>query len=498
MAADLKGGSASGGLGPAMARARAPGKQFTAEPVDAASAGLSCTLAQFVERTQWDDLPIEVRHEAVRALVNYFAAALAGCADPAIERAAAVFRRFRAGDDAGLIGRRERTDMLNAAALNAMGANVHDFDDTHLPTIIHPTAPVAAALFALAESAPPRGAAALRGQDLLLALVLGVEIACRLGLAVSPGHYRRGWHITSTCGVFGTAAAVAKVLHLDTRRLVWAFGQASAQASGMIQTLGTMAKSLGVGNASRNGVLAALLAAQDFSGPDEPIGGERGFLRVTTDQPDPGAAVAALGRDWALLSNGYKPYPCGIVLHAAVDACLQLRQCAGGTGEDPPWASADIQRIELVGHPLLRERTDRPRPGSGREAQVSAQHALAVTLARGTAGLADFSDASTADPAVQELGGRVVLVEDPSFAVQDSQVTLVLRSGRTVSRRVRAPRGGPGSPLSDAQLDAKLRDAAAYGGSGIAAQPLLDMLWGLEHAPEAAAPMRAACVARAI
>jgi 2-methylcitrate dehydratase PrpD len=469
----------------------------TAQPAQAAAAaqaGLSCRLADFVERTQWGELPVAVRHEAARALVNYFAAALAGCADPAIQRAAAVFARLRAGEDAGLIGRRERTDILNAAALNAMSANVHDFDDTHLPTIIHPTAPVAAALFALAESAPLRGAAPLRGQDLLLALVLGVEIECRLGLAVSPGHYRRGWHITSTCGVFGAAAAAAKVLHLDARRLVWAFGHASAQASGVIQTLGTMAKSLSVGNAARSGVLAALLAGEDFSGPDEPIDGERGFLRVTTDHPDPDAAVAGLGQDWALLSNGYKPYPCGIVLHAAVDACLQLRQRAAGEGADLPWTSADIERIELVGHPLLRERTDRPLPGSGREAQVSAQHALAVTLARGSAGLADFSDASIADPALQGLRARVVLLDDPGFAVQAAQVTLVLRSGRTVSRRVDAPRGSPGIPLSDAELGAKLRELAAYGASGVAAQPLLDELWALERAPDAAAPMRAACV----
>lgn len=451
--------------------------------------GVSRTLADFVERTEWCDLPAVVRREAVRALVNYFAAALAGCADPAIERASAVFARFRAGEDAGLIGRRERTDLLNAAALNAMSANVHDFDDTHLPTIIHPTAPVAAALFALAECAPRPGAAPLRGQELLLALGLGVEIECRLGMAVSPGHYRRGWHITSTCGVFGAAAAAGKVLRLDARRLVWAFGQASAQASGLIETLGTMAKSLGVGNAARNGVLAALLAAQNFSGPQEPIDGERGFLRVTTDHPDPGAAVAGLGRDWALLSNGYKAYPCAIVLHAAIDACLQLRQRAAET----PWVSADIERIELVGHPLLRERTDRPRPGSSREAQVSAQHAVAVALARGSAGLADFSDASVADPALRALRAQVMLIDDPRLAVEAAQITLVLRSGRTVSRRVDAPRGGPAAPLSDVELSAKLRELAAYGASGIAVQPLLDALWGLEQGADAAAPMRAAC-----
>src|ERR1700761_5968512 len=141
-------------------------------------------LAQFVERTRWDDIPEAVRHEAKRSLVNYFAVAFAGCADPSIEQAVSVYRRFRAGYDASLIGRAERTDVLNAAALNAMTANVHDFDDTHLPTIIHPTAPVAAPLFAFSESTGmnrtisaktnAKTSAKISGQTLLLAFVLGV------------------------------------------------------------------------------------------------------------------------------------------------------------------------------------------------------------------------------------------------------------------------------------------------------------------------------------
>lgn len=445
--------------------------------------GLSRTLAQFVEHTRWSDLPPAVRHEAVRALVNYFAAALAGSGDTAIEAATAVFARFRAGDEAGLIGRRERTDILNAAALNAMSANVHDFDDTHLPTIIHPTATVAAALFALAESTP------LRGEALLLALVLGVEIECRLGLAAGPEHYRRGWHITSTCGVFGVAAAAAKVLRLDSPCVIWAFGHASAQAAGVVENLGTMAKSLGVGQAARGGMLAALLAAQGFDGPEEPIAGERGFLRATTDHPDPAAALRGLGRDWALLSTGYKPYPCGIVLHAAIDACLQLRACAA----EESWTIEDVERIELAGHALLRERTDRPQPGSGREAQVSAQHALAVALARGTAGMADFSAASLADPRLQQLRARVRVRVEDGLAAEAARVTLVLRSGRTLSRQVDTPRGSPAAPLSDADLATKLHALAAYGAPQLPVQPLLEALWGLADAADAAGPMRLAC-----
>jgi 2-methylcitrate dehydratase PrpD len=446
----------------------------------AQQASLSATLAGFVERTRWADVPERVRHEAKRSLVNYFAVALAGCADPAIDKAVAVYGRFAAGSGAGLIGRRERNDILNAAALNAMSANVHDFDDTHLPTIIHPSAPVAAALFALAEETP------MSGEQLLLAFVLGVEVECRIGNAVSPGHYQRGWHITSTCGVFGAAAAAATVLRLEARQIVWAFGNASAQAGGLVETLGSMSKSVSVGNAARNGLLSALLAADDFSGPDQPLEGERGFLRVTAEKPDFTAITAGLGHDWALLSNTYKPYPCGVVLNPVIEACIGLRPELQDASLDA------IERVELTGHPLLRERTDRPRARTGREAQVSAQHAVAVTLATGHAGLTQFSDASVAQPALRAFGERVVFIDDPRYPVEAAQVSVMLRDGRAITRKVEAARGSLRVPLTDSELDAKLRELAQYGASGVAVQPLLDALWSLDSAPDAAAPMRAA------
>lgn len=446
----------------------------------AQQASSTATLAGFVERMRWADVPEPVRHEAKRSLVNYFAVALAGCADPAIDKAVAVYGRFAAGSSAGVIGRRERSDILNAAALNAMSANVHDFDDTHLPTIIHPSAPVAAALFALAEETP------LSGEQLLLAFVLGVEVECRIGNAVSPGHYQRGWHITSTCGVFGAAAAAAKVLRLDVRQIAWAFGHASAQAGGLVETLGSMSKSVSVGNAARNGLLSALLAADGFSGPDQPLEGERGFLRVTVGQPDFNAITTRLGHDWALLSNTYKPYPCGVVLNPVIEACIGLRDELQGAALD------EIERVELTGHPLLRERTDRPAARTGREAQVSAQHAVAVALSTGRAGLAQFSDASVAEPALRAFGERVVFIDDPRYPVETAQVAVMLRGGRAITRKVEAARGSRRVPLTDAELAAKLRELAQYGASGVAAQPLLDALWSLEGAADAAAPMRAA------
>lgn len=441
--------------------------------------GISLALAQFVAACRWEDIPEPIRHEARRSLVNYFAVALAGAGDGTLDIAVETYGRFAGRPEATLVGRPERFDMLTAAALNAMAANVYDFDDTHHPTIIHPTAPVAPALFALAQTRPMRGA------DLLLAFVLGVEIECRLGNAISPGHYARGWHITSTCGVFGSAMAVGRHLQLPAPALVWALGAAASQAGGLVETLGSMAKSVSVGNAARNGLLAALLAQQGFDGPALPLEGERGFLRVTADAPDWAAVTRDLGTRWQLADNTYKPYPCGVVLNPVIDACLALasdaRLANGGL--------ACIERVTLTGHPLLRQRTDRPGVTTGRESQVSAQHAVAVALTRGRAGLAEFSDAAVRDPALRALGAKVVVCEDSSFAVDAAQVRIRLQDGAELAQRVDSARGSAARPLSDQDLEDKLRELGRMRRPDWNPQPLIDALWQLDRAPDAAPVM---------
>lgn len=443
---------------------------------NAAPAGLSARLAGFAVRTRWEALPTAVCHEAKRALVNFFGTALAGCRDPALQAASAVFARFRAATSCTVIGRAEKTDLLHAASLNAMSGNVFDYDDTHLPTIIHPTAPVAPALLALSQTIP------MSGRELLLAFVLGMEIECRLGNAISPGHYQRGWHITSTCGVFGAAAASARALGLDETRATWALGNASAQSSGLVETLGSMAKSIGVGNAASNGLLSALLAAEGFQGPQQPIEGPRGFLRVMGDQPDFESVTQGLGERWEVMNNTYKPYPCGVVLNPVIEACLALHR-------DPGLALSAVARIELTGHCLLRERTDRPTVRSGREAQVSAQHAAAVSLTLGKAGLDEFSDACAADPRWKELRDKVAFIDDDSYGVESATVTLRMREGGTLSRHIDAARGSLAVPLRDSDLEDKLKSLAAWGGSGCAPQPLIDALWALDRCADAGSLM---------
>jgi 2-methylcitrate dehydratase PrpD len=425
-------------------------------------------LAGFLVETGISDIPPEVRHEAKRSLLNFFATTLGGCRDSAIEISLKVLSEFAGAGEAAIIGRSERVDALTAAFLNAASSNVFDFDDTHIPTVIHPTAPVAPALFAL--SARRR----MSGSDLLHAFVLGVEIECRLGNAVYPGHYRRGWHITATCGVFGAAAAAGKILGLDATRMIWAFGNASAQSSGLVETLGSMAKSVGVGNSARNGLLAALLAEQGFAGPSQPLEGPRGLLAVMGgDDPEPARLTVDLGRSWEIMRNTYKPYPCGVVLNPVLDGALDLRK-------EHDLQLDRVKEIVVTGHPLLRERTDRPSPASGREAQVSAQHSVAVALLQGAAGVTQYSDEAVGDPAVLALRAKVLVQDNPKIPVGVATVRILMDDGQAVERTVEHARGSLERPLTDAELEQKLRTLAAYGCPGLDVAPLIAAVWSIE------------------
>jgi 2-methylcitrate dehydratase PrpD len=425
-------------------------------------------LAQFIAGSNWENIPPAVRREGVRGLLNFVGCALGGARDPAMDIAVRVLTPFFGPRQAGVIGRGERPDALNAAFLNALGANVLEYDDTHLATVMHPAAPVAPGLFALAELRP------VSGRDLLHAFILGVEASCRVGLGVMPTHYRRGWHITATCGIFGAAAASARLIGLDARQTAWALGHAATQSSSLVESLGSMAKSLGVGNAAKGGLAAALFAQAGFTGPERPIEGRYGFAAVASDSADLARITDRLGESWEILANAYKPYPCGVVLFPVIDACLELR------ARHAPLPEA-IARVVVRGHPLVRERTDRPEVASGRDARVSLQHSVAVAFLFGAAGLAQYEDNCVADPAVRALRARVVFEEDPAMPVEAAIVTLRLADGTTHSEHIRHGRGTPGRPMSEAELDAKVRELAAHGAPFVDAAGLIAAVRGIEH-----------------
>lgn len=404
-------------------------------------AGLTSALARFLAQSKWEDIPAAIRHEGKRGVLNALGCILAGREDPAVK----IVRTVLPTEDA----------LIDAAA-----ATAHDYDDTHLPTVIHATPPVAAAVLALARQQKVSGA------ELLHAFILGVETSCRMGNAVMPGHYERGWHITSTCGVFGATAAAAKLLRLDGRQVASALGIAATQSSGLVEVLGSMARVLNAGFAARNGLAAARLAAGGFEGPRAPIEGLRGFVNVFGGSADLSQLTQRLGEHWEMKQVVYKPYPSGVVLHALIDACLEHRE-----------ALTQVLRIgqslHVQLHPLAIERTDRPVPRDAIEARLSAQHAVAVALLHGEAGLEQFSDAAALDPQVQALRRRIDVAADPRL----DKMAARIRAGAAT---IEAPAS---HPMDDARLEAKFARLA-----GAPAPRLLEIVRSLEAREQVSLP----------
>jgi len=428
--------------------------------------GVTQTLARFIVETKWQDIPEKARHEAKRALLNFFAVAIAGCRTEPVELALKSLAEFSGGKQATIIGRTERIDALGAAFLNAASANVFDYCDTHLPTVVHPTAPLAPALLSLAELRR------VTGPELLLAFVLGFEIECRLGGAISPGHYPKGWHITSTCGVFGAAAGAAKLLRLKQDQVVWALGNASTQSAGLCECLGWPAKSVSVGNAARNGLFSALLAEKGFAGPAEPIPGAQGFLAAMGEPPNWAALTEGLGKTWEVNDNSIKPYPAGFVIHPLLDCALDWRRQHPG---------AAVDRIAVRGNPLLLQRTDRPDVATGRESQVSLQHAVAAALVLGKAGLEQFTDACVNDPAVKAMRRKVEVASDPAISTIAVEVDFWTTDGNKHNVSTKAARGSSANPLNDAEIEQKLLVEAKSWRPGHDIRPLIDAVWSLDR-----------------
>ncbi len=434
-----------------------------------ASASESVTTAwgNFVARSRWTEIPAAVRHEAKRSLLNVIGTSLGAASHPDLARLVRLVAGVAGPPRATLFGRSERLDILNAAFVNAISGNLLDFDDTHLDTVIHPSAPVAPPLFALAEE---RG---LSGPDLLHAFVLGVEVACRLGNAVSPGHYARGLHITATCGVFGAAAACAKLLGLDAARIAHAIGIAASQSAGLVESLATDAKNFGIGNAARNGLLAALAAELGCTAAPQAIEGPQGWSHAFGDELKRECLLDGLGETWEIAKNTYKPYPCGIVLHPVIDACFDLRKTHA-------LAAADIEAVTVAGHPLLLARADRP-VGNERDAKISIHHSVAAVFLFGAAGVREFSEPLVMDPAVAGFRARVHAEIDPAMPVGAARVSVSTTGEKVFTSEVKHARGSLALPMTDAAIARKLRDLAAIGCPRCDADRVIDAAWSLDQ-----------------
>lgn len=415
-------------------------------------------LSAYVATESFDKLPDATVRAARRAILDTLGVMLAGSVEVTAARVRALIAHRRGSEEATIVGTPLRGSVEDAALANGTAAHALDYDDLNQSLSGHPSAPILPAALALAERQRVSGAA------LLTAFVVGVEIEAKLGRALNPGHYETGWHATSTLGVFGAAAAAAKLLGLPAERTAHALAIAGSMASGIKANFGTDGKPLHVGHAARCGVEAALLAEAGFTGNPRALEHGDGF-GATYGAGSPPAwdlATAGLGAPHDLVDPGVgvKRFPSCASTHQALDATLAL---AEEHAIDPTAVEAvECGVYYLAPHQLIYDRADTALQG-----KFSMPYCMAVALLDRSVGLAQFTDERVRRADVQALMPRVRMFVHPEQTTREclptrfSEVTITLRDGRRLQRRVRHAKGQPWNPLTDAELMAKFRDCAA-------------------------------------
>jgi 2-methylcitrate dehydratase PrpD len=416
---------------------------------------IAAELARKIGAIAFDDLPTEAVVWAKVGILDTVGVTLAGSG----ERCARIVSGVAAhsAGPALLFGTERTVAPLDAALVNGTAAHALDFDDCSNSMGGHPSAPVLPALFALA------GTRKVAGRDFLAAYVAGFETETRIARGVNFHHYEKGWHPTATLGTFGAAAASAHLLGLDARCTATALALAASLASGIKANFGTMTKPLHVGHAARNGLMAALLAADGFTAGEEAFEHAQGFFLVFNGAGN--FSAEAVLADWAspldILKPGIaiKQYPCCGSTHPAIDAMLALVEEHGLT-------PAMVERVDSWTHPRRLAHTNRPDPRSALDAKFSVQYCLARALMHGRIALAHFEGDAYRDDEVRALLPRIHAAPHPDMSMASTdhfggEVRIETRDGRRLTAKVDRPLGrGPEKPLPRPRLEAKFLDCA--------------------------------------
>lgn len=404
-------------------------------------------LIDFALGLERQKLPEPVVEAATACLLDWMGTAIRGSREPLAD---ALWRVIVAGGgapQATILGRGKKTSAPWASLANGAQSHALDFDDTHVPSLIHGSAPVAPVVLALAEWHGKSGGEALA------AFVAGFEVEARIGRAIGHTLAERGWHVTGTVGTFGAAVAAGKLLGLDALRLKQALGIAGTQAAGLEQSFGTMCKPFHPGKAAMNGLLAALLAREGFTGPAGILEGTSSFPQTFLGNADLTPALDGLGQRFEILENSFKPYAACLLTHATIDAGRAIRE---------RWKPAveEIAAVECRVYPLTLKVAAIPLPRTGLEGKFSLPYCAALGLLAGDGGEQRFGDGAVRDPELQALAGKVRVVADSSLAEAEAVMRVTLTGGRVFEERVKVARGNPGNPLSREELEEKFRSLA--------------------------------------
>ena len=391
-------------------------------------------LAAFVAGASAEAIPDEAIRLARLALVDLIGVTLAGADEPVSRIVARQITASSSDGSATVIGQGMRAGPADAALVNATIGHALDFDDSNMVLGGHPTVVVLPAVLALAE------ARRCSGRAVLEAYVVGFEVTLAMAAAVNFDHFEKGWHPTATLGVFGAAAACARLLRLSAAQCEAALGLACAMASGVKASFGTMAKPLQVGEASRRGVLCAMLAQDGATASTNALEARQGFLEVYNGAGHYRAeALDAVGNGWEILRSGlkFKKYACCGSTHAPIDAALALR-------EQHRLRPDAIAQVRIGLNPRRRTHVDRPVVDGALAAKFSVQFAVAAALTDGAVRLRQFSDAEVGRPDIRALMDRTVvgdLGEGDAGLSQACEVAVTTVGGECFSLRLQDAQG---------------------------------------------------------
>jgi 2-methylcitrate dehydratase PrpD len=401
--------------------------------------------------------PAAARGAAARAVLDTVGVMLAGASEPA----ARIVQRVIANEGNGacrILGTGLIAGATSAALANGTAAHALDFDDMCFVSLAHPSAPLVAAVLAAGELVHASGRA------LLDAYIVGFELEGRLGRAMNPRHYQRGWHCTSTLGTIGTAAAAARLLGLDATAAGHAVCIAASEASGLKENFGTMVKPLHAGLAARNGVLAARLAQAGMTASVDALQGAQGFLVAMDGERDPkafGDFTADLGSRWEMLETGVtvKLYPSCAATHPMLDALLDLKR-------REEFSADDVSAIQVGVDAITPTVLIHDRPATGLQAKFSMPFCAAAAIVYGRVGIETFDERQLQNPSMTALRDRVAMQVDPTLdasapPLTQARVAVRLRDGRVLSASANGARGYPERPASDGELGTKFLSCAA-------------------------------------
>lgn len=359
----------------------------------------------------------------------------------------------------------EMATVDDAALLNGLMMTARFFDDTHLSTLTHPSGPPLAAVMAYAE------AEGLGGKDLILAFTVGVEVGLSLAKALGLGVYKKGWHLTGIVGSFSAAAAVSSLMKLDARGMATALGHASSMAAGSRNVFATDSLIMHAGCGARNGILAARLARQEFGSTKNALEKWINLMSVEGHESHPQRILDILQdnggrRDWTLLENAFKPYPCGIVIHPLIDSGIEARKEVFG-GREPEDVLDIVKKIEATVSPMTIRLCGVRHPQELVETLFSNYHGLSVGLLYGAGGIRQFSKEVADEPTVAGLRDRITLIPNESFRDNQAVVKFHYKAADGTDKAkevtIEYALGSLENPMGKKQLNKKFEDQAIEG-----------------------------------